>query len=236
MRSENVWPSSRSRRCIGAAIDAEVLRDAGRSCTVPMPSSVTTRPRTCARRCRLRARRAARRAAAARNAPSRDRRSDWAARDRLRAQTMPLKSWPNSTRAAEHALMDRAVGRRIVREADAPRLPVGAEKVRSIRNTTPIASSVDWRTGPACRRSSSSRSTTTSPLSSMVRNSASLAAGRSDERLQREPQRRLLADEQARADRDSTAAASRPSAGRRPRRRCARPTPRAARARRRSAP
>ena len=100
--------------------------------------------------------------------------------------------------AAEHALVDRAIGRRVVREADAPRPPVRRRgSVRSIRNATPIASSVDWRTEPDPPTISSSRSTTTSPRF-LDRQEQRLveAAAVARERLDREPQRRLLADQE----------------------------------------
>jgi hypothetical protein len=42
---------------------------------------------------------------------------------------MPLKSWPELDAAPEDAFVNRAIGRAVVREADAARTPVAAEQV-----------------------------------------------------------------------------------------------------------
>ena len=66
-----------------------------------------------------------------------------------RAHTMPLKSWPNSTlRPNTRSCTERSAGASCAKHTRRGRQS-GPSSVRSIRNATPIASSVDCRTGPA---------------------------------------------------------------------------------------
>ena len=210
----------------------------GRSCTSPVPSSITTSSRTCARHVARGARASSRRAAAARTAPSRDRRSGLGTLEVAARADDAVEVVAELDVASEHALVHasgrparRARSRRAAVASRGRGTCAASGRRRRSRARSTAAPSPSWPT------ISSSRSTTTSPASSIVRNSASFKPPAvAHERLEREPQRRLLANRAARADRGWTAVAPRPSAGRTPRRRCARPTPRAAAAPRRSEP
>ena len=126
-----------------------------------------------------------------------DRRRDSGDSRSARAQTMPLKSWPNSTlRPNTRSCTERSAGASCAKHTRSGRQP-GPSSVRSIRNTTPIASSVDWRTGPRV------------PDDQLLAQHDDVAAllereeqrfveppAVARERVDREPQRRLLAHEQ----------------------------------------
>ena len=219
-----------------APVDAQVLRRRDRSCTCRCRAA--SRPaRAPARRMspRARRRRSASSSCCARRASSgsalRIRRVEVAARADDAVEVVA-----ELDAAAEHALVHRAVGRRVVREAHAPRPPVAARGACAASGTRRRSRAPSTGApGPPWPTISSSRSTTTSPALLDRQEQRIVEAPAVARRTPRARAAASAARERAdRAARGWKAAAPRPSAGRTPRRRCAPPTPPAARAPRRS--